>query len=227
MKRICVLLHILAGWLCVWFCERICVCVRWCLGVCGWGIEIGMRWRGAFTLKSVSICSSGPNCSCMRRRTKKGRKATVLIPCLRVISVTLKDCHQHAQDYCHVNSGTWLDSPLMNVIYSFKRGLIIDRGPLSPPTGSVSQLAAKGWLLTFLFLNTSICRHMFLRQKNPPNYLSVSFGRKQEKETDIRIMPQPRWCAQGLRWMLVLDIVVKVGEKRELCYFESSLPISK
>lgn len=72
-------------------------------------------------------------------------------PLPQVISVALKERHQNAQDYCHVNNGTWLRSLLMNVIYFSKRGLIINPGPLSPPTGSNSQLAHEDGCLFFGF----------------------------------------------------------------------------
>lgn len=76
-------------------------------------------------------------------------------------------------DYCHVNNGTWLRSLLMNVIYFSKRGLIIDRGPLSPPTGSASQLAAKRWLLIFVVFRINLyvrmCAYVRWHGEYPPN----------------------------------------------------------
>lgn len=145
------------------------VCVYACLSVFGRGSEIRRRWRVVQRSLSHSEASPSvhpglivPGCEDI----EKARKATVLVPCPRVISVTLKEQHQHAPDYCHVNNGTWLDSLLMNVIYFSKRGLIINRGPLSPPTGSMAQLAAKRWLLIFVFFKY-VCMyahvHMFLR----------------------------------------------------------------
>lgn len=162
---ICV--FVISAAVCVCLCMYLCVCmhVLGCMRMREWDKKEKESFRGAFLLRSVPICSPGPNCSWVRRHGKKGRKATVLIPCPRVISVTLKEHHQQAPDYCHVNNGTWLDSPLMNVIYFSKRGLIIDRGPLSPPTGSTSQLAAKRWLLIFVFFKYDyiyVRVHMFL-----------------------------------------------------------------
>lgn len=129
--------------------------------VCGHVLHISVMFarvlmeylfRGAYWLGGVPICSTGPNCSLVQRNVgKKTRNVTVLVPCPGDISVTLKERRQHASDYCHVNNGTRHDSLLMNVIYFSKRGLIIDRGPLSPPTGSATQLAAKGCLLKFIF----------------------------------------------------------------------------
>lgn len=134
LNRICVFAFILS--MCVR--EKLCVHVPKCM----WLRERDkkeMRSRSeelshSEASPSVRLGLIVPGCEDTR---KKGRKATALVCCPRVISVTLKDCHQHAPDYCHVNNGTWLDSPLMNVIYFFKRGLIIDRGHLFPPTGSM------------------------------------------------------------------------------------------
>ena len=113
---------------------RVCVCVCLC--------EIRKRWEAvqkAFSVRSVPICSHRPNCSGCEDRKRERSDCTH--PLLWVISVTLKERCQNAPDYYHVNNGTWPHSLLMNVIYFSKRGLIIDQGPLSPPTGSQSQLA--------------------------------------------------------------------------------------
>lgn len=155
-------------------CLDLCICLYFsCLCVC----VHEYMWMREWDKKEMKSCSEKLSHSEASPSVRlglivagckdmgKGRKATLLVPCPRVISVTLKEHHQHAPDYCHVNNGTWLDSPLMNVIYFSKRGLIIDWGPLSPPTGSTSQLAAKRWLLIFVFFKfvyMYVCVHMLL-----------------------------------------------------------------
>ena len=129
-------LHCIA-FFCVYVFYRCVVCVS----VLTWDKKkMRRRSQGFFLLRSVPICSPRPNCSWCEDRKRERSDCTHPLPW--VISVIWKERCQNAPDYCHVNNGTWRRSLLMNVIYFSKRGLIIDQGPLSPPTGSQSQLAA-------------------------------------------------------------------------------------
>lgn len=146
---VCLNVCVSEGYLCVhaWIC--VVVFIFCCVAACVCAHMPGCMWMREWDKKemksrseelsqseaspSVRLGLIVPGCE---DTGKKGRKATVLVPCPRVISVTLKEHHQHAPDYCHVNNGTWLDSPLMNVIYFSKRGLIIDRGPSLLPQGA-------------------------------------------------------------------------------------------
>lgn len=111
----------------------------------------------------------------------------------------------------------------MNVIYFSKRGLIMDRGPLSPPSGSITQLVAKRALIIFVFLKYVYrrpCVHM-LQWHTTASQLTVcsilwsDLGDQKSKREAYGFMFLPQIEFNGSGWMLALHIfVVKLGERR-------------